>query len=309
MAGTFTHWMVVEAALEKYPEPGDPRFAAIMKRYAFVTLGAIGPDYPYLSELLGNILRQHSWADRMHYENTGRFVACGVRNLAGLAPDAREVCTAFLFGFATHLLADAIVHPVVNLAVSGLPLWNGNAHRRCEMTQDSWIFKRITNNEIRDSDYVGRLRLCSDPADKDNLQPALREFWRKTLSDAHPAAGAWYGRIDPDAWHRHVLLGMGEAATPMPILRHLGEDKKVVYQPSNDLPAADRAAFVDAVKLPGGRVGAFKEDVFDKVVAQVLDVWRRLLGDVEGGRADAVEAYLRNWDLDRGVDLDGLALW
>ena len=75
MAGTFTHWMVVEEALDKYntlPQK-SPYFSTILGLNHFVCLGAVGPDYPYLTELLGSYFKVHSWADRMHYENTGEF--------------------------------------------------------------------------------------------------------------------------------------------------------------------------------------------------------------------------------------------
>jgi len=308
MAGTFTHWMIANQAMERFPVKTGP-FATVQLNFPFVSLGAIGPDYPYLSELLGGLLKEHSWADRMHLENTGGFVASGVRNLAALPPQDRGVCTAFLFGFATHLVADSVVHPIVNLAVRGLPLWNGAAHRDCEMTQDSWIFKKITNTEIGDSKYVDRLRMCSDPADLARIHPALRSFWKKTLADAHPAASKWVDRIDPDAWHRHVIEGMNLAAHPMPVLRHLGTALDLVYKPTASLDPEDRKRYVDQVRLPGGGLGRFEEDVFDRAVEKVVAVWQKLLPDAVAGTPDAVGAYLPDWDLDRGVDLDALCLW
>jgi len=80
MAGTFTHWMIVEEALDRYNKLLQKHryFPIILGNSHFVTLGAVGPDYPYLSELANNLLKLHSWADRMHYENTGEFVKYGI---------------------------------------------------------------------------------------------------------------------------------------------------------------------------------------------------------------------------------------
>jgi hypothetical protein len=309
MPGTFTHWMVARRALELAGSHGHPLYYAILERFPFVEQGAIGPDYPYIRELLDDVLGKNSWADRMHLENTGGFVACGVRNLAALSGQDHDICLAWLCGFATHLVADAVVHPVVNLAVGGIPLFTSSAHRRCEMTQDSWIYLQITKREITNDDYVSRLKLCSDPADGRRIHPALRSFWSKTLRDAHPAAEADFGRIDPDSWHRTVVLAFSQATHPVPIFRHIGEAKGLVYQRSTDLDPRDLAAYVERVKLPGGQTGEFKKDVFDRAVTKVLEVWRRLFADVASGTPGGCLAYLPNWDLDRGLDSDALALW
>jgi hypothetical protein len=309
MPGTFTHWMIAKRALDLARSDGHPLYYSILEKFWFVEQGAIGPDYPYIRELLDDVLGRNSWADRMHLENTGAFVACGVQNLAGLSQQDRDVCLAWLCGFATHLVADAIGHPMVNLAVGGIPLFTAGTHRRCEMTQDSWIYHEITKREITSDDYVSRLKLCSDPANGRRIHPALRSFWSKTLRDAHPNAGADFGRIDPDSWHAAVILAFTQATHPVPIFRHIGEAKGLVYQKSTDLAPRDLAAYVKQVKLPGGRTGEFKRDVFDKAVAKVLEVWRRLFVDVAIGTSDGPLAYLPNWDLDRGVDSDALALW
>jgi hypothetical protein len=119
MAGTFTHWMVVEEVLDRnngLPQK-HPYFSTILGLNHFVCLGAVGPDYPYLTELLANYLKIHSWADRMHYENSGDFVRNGIKNLLALEGDAFNTCLAWLCGFATHLVTDSVIHPVVQAIV------------------------------------------------------------------------------------------------------------------------------------------------------------------------------------------------
>jgi hypothetical protein len=183
MAGTFTHWMVVEEALDKYnrlPQK-HPYFSAILERNHFVCLGAVGPDYPYLTELLSGFLKVHSWADRMHYENTGEFVRHGLKNLLSLKGDGFNVCLAWLCGFTTHLVTDSVIHPVVQ-AIVGPYIFNSGEHRHCELTQDSYIFHEIKGVELGYADYVGLFKMCSDLNDKDKIHPALGGFWAETLS-------------------------------------------------------------------------------------------------------------------------------
>jgi hypothetical protein len=53
LAGTFTHWMIVEEALDRFNRLPQKHlyFPIIPGNSHFVTLGAAGPVYPYLSEL------------------------------------------------------------------------------------------------------------------------------------------------------------------------------------------------------------------------------------------------------------------
>jgi len=107
--------MIIEEALEKFNRLPDkhPYFSIILGNNHFVTLGAVGPDYPYLSELKNNLLKLHSWADRMHYENTGEFVKHGIANLSKLKEQNTqqdfEICLSWLCGYVTHLLAQSSI--------------------------------------------------------------------------------------------------------------------------------------------------------------------------------------------------------
>src|ERR1019366_5542406 len=68
----------------------------------FCELGAVSPDYPYLTALHTSAM---AWANVMHYYQTADFIRRGVRHLCEnfldlTAPDA-EPCIAWLFGYGT----------------------------------------------------------------------------------------------------------------------------------------------------------------------------------------------------------------
>ena len=311
MAGTFTHWMVVEEALDRYnrlPQK-HPYFSTILGLNHFVCLGAVGPDYPYLTELLGNYLKTHSWADRMHYENTGEFVHRGIRNLLGLSGDTLAICLAWLCGFATHLVTDSVIHPVVN-AIVGPYIFNKTEHRHCELTQDSYIFHEIKGIELNYAQYVGLFRMCSDTKDPNNkINPYLARFWTETLKASHPAAIEHFDEVDPDAWHKNFLSRISSASDPIPAFRHFSEEKDLAYKKTSAITSEERQRFIDQVKLPDNRTGGFKTDAFYKAVSAVVDMWGRLLADVKNGNPDGSVAYLRNWNLDTGVNEDKRDYW
>jgi hypothetical protein len=314
MAGTFTHWMIVEEALERYNKllQKHPYFPIILGNSHFVTLGAVGPDYPYLSELANNLLKLHSWADRMHYENTGEFVKYGIVNLLKLNEQNKqqdfEICLSWFCGYVTHLLADSIIHPVVN-AIVGRYLFNSDEHRHCEMIQDSFIFHEIKKVELRYAYYVDLIKMCSDSEDEDLINPAIRDFWTKTLKMSHPGGKNKFDKIDPDDWHENYLSIISKVSDSTPIFRHIGEAKHLFYKRVSDITSEERKIFIEEIKLPGNKIGRFKEDAFNKAVEKVIEVWQKLFVDIEQKNPDNCTSYIKNWDLDAGVDEDEIYFW
>jgi len=312
MAGIFTHWMIVESALLQLDRlPASRHLATLAARGGFVALGSIGPDYPYLAEAAAALPPARSWADRMHRERSGEFMVRGLRNLGALGGSDHELALAWLFGFATHLVADTIVHPVVNATVGGLAQFRGKEHHHCEMVQDCYLYRAVSGLEIPDGRYLEPLRSCSHPDDPDRLHPALAAFWTRALRDLYPEAKACFQDIDPDGWHGHVVRRARALADPAAADRAGadGDELRLARRRSSELSDEEVARFIREVKLPGGGTGNFQRDVFDKVVAQVIAVWGRLLADVEEGNPEGCRAYLRNWDLDRGVDADAAYFW
>jgi len=310
MAGTFTHWMIVEDALEKYRKSGrSPKYSTIiLGDNHFVNLGAVGPDYPYMTDLLSGMLKEHTWADRMHYESTGKFLKVAAVNLLTLEGEEREICLSWLCGFISHVVADAIVHPMVN-AIVGPYTFNSTEHRHCEMTQDSYIFREIKGTELRYSAYVDLLNQCSDPDDEERIHPVIRTLWTKALEASHPGGKNWFDQIQPDKWHEHFVSRISSAEAPGPVFRHIREDTNLAYKRVEDFDADEWKRFIEEVKLPTGKVGRFREDVFDKAVAKLIDVWDQLFIAIERQNTDSFAAGVRNWNLDTGVDEDRIYFW
>jgi hypothetical protein len=310
MAGTFTHWMVVEEALDRYNKlPSKHKyFPILLTNSHYVTLGAVGPDYPYLSELAKNFLKHHSWANRMHYENAGEFIRQGIKNLSILQNRDFEVCLPWFCGYVTHMLADSIIHPVVN-AIVGPYIFNADEHRHCEMIQDSFIFHHVKGVELGYADYVGLIEMCSDPEDENRIHPAIGAYWMMTLKTSHPGGKNYFDTISPDDWHEHFMSMIRKVSDPFPIFRHIGEKTNLVYKQTRDITVEERKRFIAEIKLPGNKMGKFKEEAFDKAVNIVVEVWQKLFADVEGANADNSISYLKNWNFDTGVDEDKIYFW
>lgn len=248
----------------------------------------------------------------MHYENTDDFVKYGMSNLLKLKEQNRqqdfEICLSWLCGYVTHLLADSIIHPVVN-AIVGPYLFNSGEHRHCEMIQDVFIFHDIKKVELRYADYVDLIKMCSDPEDEDLINLSIKDFWTDTLKMSHPGGKDKFNKIDPDDWHENFLSIISNVSDPIPIFRHIGEEKNLVYKKVSEIDDEERKRFIEEINLPGNKIGRFKDDAFNKAVEKVIEVWQKLFADIEQQNPENCVSYVKNWNLDTGVDEDGIYFW
>jgi hypothetical protein len=313
MAGAFTHWMIAKTALgELSPALADAEEA--QTRLPFVLLGAVSPDLPYLCVTDDADL----WADRMHYEKTGEFVRVAAGAVSQIADAAdRAAALAWLLGYASHLVADTVVHPVVN-AIVGPYRFNQFDHRLCETTQDSLIFKEVEGKEIVKTAFQTQLMEATGGArpglNSRSVHKAVKQVWLYTLKKLFPAKRGVNMRIHEqsmacDSWLKAYVGRMGLAAGPNAFGRNLTELAGIAYRASGKIGREARTRFYDTIPLPDGTTGSFKTAVFDKAVQDTIRVWNNLLGDIEKERTDAIIGYVKNWDLDLGVDLERPDLW
>lgn len=326
MAGTFTHWMVVEEALKGFAQKGRSLKIENGELREFVKLGAVSPDLPYLTDPIGDkILKQHNWADRMHYENTGALISHGIELLQPRRETSESIynkCAAWLCGYTSHVVADTIVHPVVN-AIVGPYIFNSDDHRECEMIQDSLVFQKVMGGkELLGSGYHLFLRdKCSvdaknAPITKGHFIDAdIKDFWKSILEENYdtPSARGYYNDIDPDKWFDRYLSGIGFSNTPYPVSRHIGKSVNVAYLKTSEILSDHRKRYFSDVKMPEGiKKSDFFSAVFSKAVQKTVETWDNLVTDIEQGdskRCLGANGYFKNWNLDLGIDLDNADLW
>jgi hypothetical protein len=287
----------------------------------FVIMGAAGPDYPYLTDILTtSVLRiSHTWANRMHYENTLLFVKEGVRRLAAMnkTDDAFGVRLAWFCGFVSHVLADSYLHPVVNAIVHGTYVFTHEEHARCELIQDVYIFRKMTGEDIVSSNprdgsfgYLKILEECSDPADteKKRIHPEIGAFWKALLEATHPDGKEYFDDIDADKWHENYKARVNFVADPGPIFRHVIGLAGLAYMKESEISPQEREKYITAIELPQGKRSGYDE-IFQQAVELIAGAWLRLFEDIAMGTADNLEQYIKNWNLDTGVDESLIDLW
>lgn len=297
MAGAFTHFIVCDVAKRKQELPGD--LSKLLNKHSeFLFLGAASPDLPYLSLKTGMV----NWADVMHYEKTDSIVTSGfsaIRSARSAGDPAWEIKFAWLMGYVSHLVADATVHPAVQATV-GPYKEHSEEHRLCEMTQDSLIFNRQKNMDVRYAEFSSALKFC---ASADHFG-ALMASWKQAALASYaekgeePSPGLWFG-----TYTSAVDAAEGGSAI-VGLFRHLGIGDGYLYKTKAEIVSdhpADYQKYYTHLHLPDGSIGSF-EQVFEKAVENTLDAWEAFFSDLTTGHATA--EIVKNWDLDTGVDMN-----
>jgi len=118
MPATFAHCLMAKKSIDKisqyFKKKKNPLIEYVQKigvKNNFVIMGVAGPDYPYLTDIFTTAIVpiSHTWANRMHYENTLLFVKEGVNNLKQIDKDSEQFPfrLAWFCGFISHVMADA----------------------------------------------------------------------------------------------------------------------------------------------------------------------------------------------------------
>jgi hypothetical protein len=276
---------------------------AFSKYFHFCELGSVSPDMPYLA--LANA-GQQAWADTMHYEKTFELVKVAVGEAKGLDGEVQLKCVSWLLGYASHLVMDGTVHPVVELKV-GPYADNKTDHRKCELNQDAYIFPQLGYGQAGEAEAIDSgLKLCSDPDDPKALDHDLVQFWQGTLRSMH--ADQFRSETpDPDLWFRRYVKMMDmvveEGYKFIPLARHLMLDLFAATCP--DMEDAD-SDYYENLRTPGGRL--HYDQVINLAVSNLLKAWEAIGAAIDGG-SDQQLAGIPDFNLDTGKNAGGELVW
>lgn len=326
MPATFAHCLLAKKAIDgiqKKIKKNDPLISYAQKigeNNHFVVLGSASPDYPYLTNIIttGIIPISHSWSNRMHYENTDLFIKEGLRQLISIDKGKKSyaIRLSWLCGYLSHVIADSFLHPVVNAIVGGQYIFTHAEHARCELIQDIYIFKKITGEDIVNSNartgsfgFLKILDQCSDNKDGNRIHPEIRDYWKKLLIASHPNAKKYFNEIDPDTWHSNYKSRVDFVANAEAIFRHLIEKTGRAYVEESNITANERNQYITKINLPDGSTSNY-DDIFNKTADLIVNTWRQLFKSVESNTSDDIAIkYVKDWNLDTGVDESTIDFW
>ncbi len=304
MPGTFAHMLASQTAARRVKK--DDHFHwKCMKQPIWLRAGSVAPDYPYLHWMGMNHVSS-SWADLMHYENTGDVVRAGASILASEFPADKSAeeerqfyrKAAWLFGYLSHVILDVAIHPVVR-AIVGNYDENKLEHRKCEMYQDAYIFKQIKNIELVNTEWTDTLVAIS--SDDEKFHGPTKILWSKMLRQVHGSSMA----LDIDAWHQAYIKILDAADIDTLFFRHALAEGATSYVKVEYIDDAAMDKFILDIATPTkkpfpGDDAIDYEEVFQFGVRNILKYWKMLSGAIQG-TADPAMTELLNWNLDTGI--------
>lgn len=310
MPGAYAHITLAnlmrEPARLKQIGFSDAASACVLDYLRYCELGAVSPDYPYLSVTEAGAAK---WADLMHYERTGELLRAGIEGVKNLAGEERRRAFAWLLGYAAHVATDVTIHPVVELKV-GPYAQNKKAHRVCEMHQDAYIFAKHMNlGEVGLCEHLtSGIARCIVPGSPGRVDQTIRTLWEGILGKVHPDE-ATTNPPRVDQWHRgfdRMVNKIGEEGNRlMPIARHVAVNCGLTYPA---LAEVDHPEYITSLKVPGGNTQHYDE-IFERAIESVGEAWSAVERAIF--RQDAAAAGLfGSWNLDTGLDENNrLVFW
>jgi hypothetical protein len=307
MPGSYAHITLGNLASEKRRLQGIndfPREAidAANLHTNLLELGCISPDYPYLDIGSGDAKK---WADAMHYTHTCRAVYEAAEFVRALDPGLpKDKCLAWLMGYASHVIADMCIHPVIEIKVG---TYNGHetAHRRCEMHQDAYIFRRIGTGMPQTANHLkATILACGDPANPALMDQDVKNAWQTLLGKVYPDIFST-DPPDVDTWHRkcdQILQRLLPTSSQfIGFARHVCDGLGFSY-PTPD--TIDMAAYIDSLAVPAPAGTARRmhyDDIFNFAIERVQEEWVGVTRHALG-LGDFIPYRNEEWDLDTGIN-------
>jgi len=303
---TLLHELMRPGRLESIFSPSYGFLTALTTNFPYCTLGAVSPDYPNLARDDGS---PSKWADAMHYTRACDMITSGIRRVRSSKGSVRDKQLAWLLGYCAHVATDVTIHPVVQAKV-GVYAENQRQHRICEMNQDSYIYRRMNQGEIGESDnFAASVAQCSNSDDRGQLDRDIAKLWEGMLEDVHPEL---FGEHSPDiaSWHREfvaMVVGCRASAVRLFPLGTVIAAKMGLAYPAYDM--VDLQYIEDQIVPSEKPIYLHYDDIFYLAADNVAAVWKLVELAICADDPALLPAF-GDWNLDNGRDKHGnLVFW
>ena len=310
MSGAFAHLTLVNIAsgdnfLDEIELNGNA-YNAINEYFSYCEMGAVSPDYPYLAI---SLFKKHAvWADYMHVdEKTKLLITTGIDYIKNIEnQEDKAKAFAWLAGVLSHIVADVVIHPIVELKV-GPYEDNKKGHRICEVNQDAYIYQRLKLGAVGLAEHLkSGVGKCCVVDDKNKIDRLIKTIWEDMLKAIRPEEFI-NDKPDVDAWHKGFNQNVNiieEGGKLSPLARHVAVNVLGATYPAEDEIDDE---YIKNLETPNERMDY--DDIFDKAVKEIVKSWK-ILGDAVFNDGEEYLSYLGDWNLDNGKDSsEKLVFW
>lgn len=307
MPGPYAHLTLVallrsRLAAGEFPEVGEEARAAVARSTAFCNLGAMGPDSPYFARAQAGSAR---WGDLQHRGGAMRVLVLGARALRPLGRADRRRRLAWLLGYASHVVADAVVHPIIERLVGDYTAGREalHRHRQCELHQDVFIYRHLGLDEVGRAGFIAAIgQQCRD-AGGDTLDDGVARLWAHCLGGAYDERPAAQGPA-PARWFAafRALVDAADESHHFAFLRGALDDRGISFPLLEEVDPR----FIRGLWTPAGRQDY--DVIFERVIRETGHMWIDVARAVAGDEAALLARPDLNLDTGKVVPT-GFALW
>ena len=153
MPAGITHILLVKELQNRLTDSSEEELKDFLATALdFLVVGAVAPDLPYVSRFHNPFDGQNALADKLHYLKTNQvpllaFSLIAKRYADGLDRRVADALLGFFVGYASHVIADGIVHPFVRDKV-GDYRGHETVHRALEMVIDVLFYSHISRHSF-----------------------------------------------------------------------------------------------------------------------------------------------------------------
>lgn len=268
MPSGYTHMLLARTFNEEAKLTEHELGFLLAENLKYFQLGALGPDLPYSQELTATNRKAMKMADRFHYEKTNQIPIRAFNRIKSMpAGNEQDQAFAFFLGFASHIVADGIIHPFIRDKVGDYNE-NKTPHRTLEMRLDVIFLDYLTKSSGRGQNlnYTNMHDQVIDPLSK-NFDHVSSLFARLIFE---VYGGAFLPNAEIEDWIKgiHRVFGLAESSNNQfyagfPILKDfLFHDKETVLKEAeNDLLLKVNAAKGRDVNFAGRDIHFLKDCV------------------------------------------------
>jgi len=280
----------------------------ILDKSNFCELGAMSPDYPCI--LGGFSPGDEIWTEKMHYEQAESFVKNAIQEINSIQESNRDILIAWLFGYVSHMVADMVIHAVVESKVGTYDIGSTN-HRICELNQDVHIFSSNNLGDTKSCEVLDPIiKECSElHSDKNDgyilsklkvfglkgINSKLNNFWTNVLKKTYPEVNS---SPSIDNWHISFLQTLDKIVEdnnfPLLTSHYLSQEKGIVH------PLENKVDDKYISKLPTPTGWKDYDIIFKKAKKHTLEAWKLISDNIIVSSSDINLSYFKDWDFGTG---------
>jgi hypothetical protein len=281
----------------------------------FLQVGAVGPDLPYASIADNDLFfsTQSKLADKFHYDKTNILILKAFQEIKEkakiLSKREKRFLFSFFLGFASHIIADGIIHPFIRDKVGNYKE-NQTAHRVLEMQLDVLLFHYLTeySNAPINLNYSNiHDELINFDNDFYSETEIVLQLFSRLINEVYQL-NCETSEIQGWVKGLHKMFGVAEGEHPK-IYRIIGFINNFLFSDYNDL--RNRYKDILVLERPVDRENNFLKrkqiNFFDDCIPKFYDIFIPLVEKsfnyVYNGQGQLTETDIPPIDLDTGRDL------